>query len=81
MLKEELDELKKQNEMYETRLNLKAILEHNLTMENWDKFTIILQENKMQEFLNKIYMHRNLAVAKAKDMKEIILQSAEDWKI
>ena len=64
-LKEENEYLKKQNELHEIMLELKTIMEHNLTMENWDKFTIILQENKLQEFLNKIYMHRNLAVAKA----------------
>ena len=34
----------------------------------------------MQEFLNKIYMHKSLAVAKAKDMKAIIQQTAEEWR-
>ena len=33
----------------------------------------------MHEFLNKIYMYKNRAVAKAKDMKVIILETAEEW--
>ena len=66
--------------MHETLLKIKTIMENNLTMDAWDTFTIILKENQLQELLNQIYMHKNLAVAKANEMKSIILQTAEVWK-
>ena len=44
-LREEIEYLKRQNELHETLSKLKTIMEHNLTMENWDNFIVILQEN------------------------------------
>ena len=48
-------------------------------MDAWDKFTIILQENKMQDYLNKVYKHKHLATAKANDMTAIIQETAQEW--
>ena len=53
---------------------------NNLTMDAWDNFTIILKENQLQELLNQIYKHKNLATAKADEMKSIILENAIIWK-
>ena len=66
--------------MHETLLKIKNIMDNNLTMEAWDTFTIILKENKKKEILKQNYRHKNLAVAKANEMKSIILENAVIWK-
>ena len=48
-------------------------------MDKWDAFTLILQENKLNEFLNKIYMNKDLVEDKMKEMKTIILETANEW--
>ena len=50
-------------------------------MDAWEKLTIILQENKMQDYLNKVYKHKHLATANAKTMIEIIKETAQEWYI
>ena len=55
-------------------------MEDHLTMDKWDDFTLLLQENKMHDFLNVIYMIRDLLENKTIEMKNIILESATYWK-
>ena len=48
-------------------------------MDAWDKFTTILQENNMQNYLNQIYKHKHLATANAHNITRIIRETAEEW--
>ena len=49
-----------------------------MTMDAWDKFTTILQENNMQNYLNQIYKHKHLATANAHNITRIIRETAEE---
>ena len=54
-------------------------MEGHLKKEKWDAFTLILQEHKLNELLNKIYTNKDLIDDKMKEMKTIILETAIEW--
>ena len=51
----------------------------HLTMDKWDTFTVMLKDYQLQEFLNKIYLNKDLIEDKQKDMKQTIFETAKEW--
>ena len=49
-------------------------------MDKWDNFTIVLQDNQEHKFLNNIYIEKDLTENEYKEMKNIILDVAIEWK-
>ena len=55
-------------------------MEGDLTMEKWDTFTTLLQDYYLHEFLKAIYQNKDSATDLEKEMKLIILETAQKWK-
>ena len=60
---------------------MRDLLEHDLTMCNWDLFETILKDHQLEDFLSAIYKAMKSKEVEQWNMKRTILKCARTWNI